>query len=87
MREQKIEKKNCKEKKKEKKKIEEKRKLKLKKNSNKYSIMGNKLSGFVRKGEFLFHLSAHAYYFLNFYIKMFTRESQVTVMNNGDTPV
>lgn len=49
--------------------------------------MGNKLSGFVRKGEFLFHLSAHAYYFLNFYIKMFTRESQVTVMNNGDTPV
>lgn len=85
MREQKIEKKNCKEKKKE--KNWRKKKTEIKKNSNKYSIMGNKLSGFVRKGEFLFHLSAHAYYFLNFYIKMFTRESQVTVMNNGDTPV
>lgn len=49
--------------------------------------MENRLFGFVRKEEFLFHFSAHAYYFLDFYTKMSTRESQVTVMNNGHTTV
>lgn len=49
--------------------------------------MENKLCGFVRNEEFLFHLSAYAYYFLNLYTKMSTRESQVIMMNNEHTPV
>lgn len=49
--------------------------------------MENKLCGFVRKEEFLFHLSAHVYYLKKFYTKMSTRESPVTVMNKEHIPV
>lgn len=70
----------------EKKLKRKKLKKKLKKKRNQTSVQSWKIS-FVRKEEFLFHLSAHAYYFLNFYSKMSTRESQVIVMNNGPTPV
>lgn len=80
MREQEIEKKKLK-----RKRIEEK--TEIKKESNKCSFMENKLCGFVRKEEFLFHLSAHVYYLKKFYTKMSTRESPVTVMNKEHIPV